>query len=230
MARSCSVWLPWTGAAASRTASCTVVAALTAASLIGCGSGAATAPGTTPASVSATRANPVAACGEPSTAFARFWAITAEPVPGLYEGTVRVGSEHVPAMSMYVSGGLPGTGTLCVTARAGSHNPVQSTAAPRPGAIAYVGTAQQNMLYFATRPGVTQVTASGRGPVVTYSDKLKPTDPAQLQPLGRGWHAVSTGVGLTGTPLTLRAFNAAGELVDTVTEPYTAAQPTPSQP
>jgi hypothetical protein len=209
-------------------APCAAAAVLAVASLTGCGTGAtATATAT-----SVAQADPLAACGKPSTSFARFWAITAEPVSGLYEGTVQVGSARVPAMSMYVSGGPAGTGTLCVSARAGSHDPVQSTAASRPGAgaIAYIGAAQGDMLYFATRPGVTRVTESGGGSVTTYSDSLDANDPARLQPLGNGWHAVSTGVGREGTPLTLRAYNSGGELVDTVTETYTAALPTPSQP
>jgi hypothetical protein len=151
-----------------------------------------------------------------------------EPVPGLYQGTDRVGSVRVQAMSMYVSGGSPGTGTFCVSARAGAHDPIQSTAAPRQGAIAYIGAAEGDILYFATRPGVIRVTTSSGSSVITYS--LQGPDEARLQPLGNGWHAVSVGFGLEGTPLTLRAYNSAGELVDTQTEAFTAAQPTPSQP
>jgi hypothetical protein len=200
-------------------------AALAVASLTACGSG---GPATATAA-SAAVSDPLAACDKPSTSFARFWFFTMEPVPGLYGGTDKVGSARVPAMSMYVSGGSPGAGTFCVSNRAGAHDEIQSTAAPRQGAIAYIGAAQGDLLYFATRPDVIRVTTSGRdGWVNTYT--LHGTDEARLQPLGDGWHAVSTGLGLEGTPLTIRAYNSSGELVDTVTESYTAAQPTPSQP
>ncbi len=114
----------------------------------------------------------MAACGKPSSSFARFWAMTAEPVPGLYQGTVRVGSARVPGMAMYVSGGSPGTGTFCVSARAGSHDPIQSTTAPRAGAIAYIGAVRNgdagSIPYFATRPGVARVTTTIEGRVSPY--------------------------------------------------------------
>jgi hypothetical protein len=216
------------GAAVSVAACCTAIAVLAVASLTACGSsGRATAT-----AVSAAQADPVAACGKPSTSFARFWVMTAEPVSGLYQGTVRVGSARVPGMSMYVSGGSPGTGTFCVSARAGSHDPIQSMAAPRSGAIAYIGAARNggagNIVYFATRPGVARVTTTIEGRVSTY--RLHEADEAGLQPLGNGWHAVGTGFGIDGAPFTLRAYNSAGELVDTVTETYTGAQPSISQP
>jgi hypothetical protein len=181
-------------AAVSVAAWCTAVTVLAVTSVTACrSSGPATAT-----AVSAAPADPVAACGKPSTSFARFWAMTAEPVPGLYQGTVRVGSARVPGMSMYVSGGSPGTGTLCVSARAGSHDPIQSTTAPRAGAIAYIGAVRNgdagSIPYFATRPGVARVTTTIEGRVSPY--RLHEAGVVQLQPLGNGWHAVGTGFGI----------------------------------
>lgn len=210
------------------------VAVLAAASVAGCGS-------RTPAAVtsaSASRQDPVAACGKPSTSFARFWFLTVEPDPGVYQGTVRVGSARVPALSMYVSGGPPGTGTLCVSSEAGWPDPIQATAAPRQGPIAYVGTAgtPQDTVYFATRPGVARVTMNDtRGGVVYAYTTDGPREcvvfstECQLQPLGNGWHAVGTGFGIMATSVALRAYDAAGHLMETVIEPI-AAPPTPSQP
>jgi hypothetical protein len=223
MKRPRPVRVHWTGTTVSVAAPAAAVAALALASLTACGSGAAaTAP-----AVGTTQADPVAACGKPDTSFARFWVMTAEPVPGLYKGTVNVGSARVPGMSMYVSGGPPGTGTFCVSARAGEHDPIQSAAAPRQGPISYIGFAG-NIPYFATRPGVTRVTTTIEGRVGTYT--LNAAGQPQLQPMGNGWHAVSTGFGIDGAPFTVRAYNSSGQLIDTVTEQDAAAQPTPSQP
>jgi hypothetical protein len=156
--------------------------------------------------------------------------MTAEPIAGIYQGTDKVGSVRVPGMSMYVSGGSPGSGTLCVSARAGVHDPIQSTATSRPGAIAYIGAIRNGgagyIPYFATRPGVTRVTTTIEGRVTPYS--LHVAGVTQLQPLGNGWHAVATGFGIDSAPFTIRAYNSAGKLVDTVTETFTVAKPTPS--
>ena len=158
--------------------------------------------------------------------------MTVEPIAGIYQGTDKVGSVRVPGMSMYVSGGSPGTGTLCVSARAGERDPIQSTATPRPGAIAYIGAVRNGgagyIPYFATRPGVARVTTTIEGRVSPY--RLHAAGEVQLQPLGNGWHAVATGFGIDSAPFTIRAYNSAGALLDTVTETYTAAQQTPSQP
>ena len=160
-----------------------------------------------------------------------------EPSPGVYNGTVKVGSARVPALSMYVSGGAPGAGTLCVSAQVGVPGPIQATAAPRQGPIAYVGAAgsPRDTVYFATRPGVTRVTMSvvRTGVVDTYTVD-GPRDcnlgliQCQLEPLGNGWHAVGTGYGTGAPSATLRAYNAAGHLMETVTESLPAA--TPSSP
>jgi hypothetical protein len=226
MVRPRPVRVRWTAATASMAAPCAAVAVLAVALLTACGS----SGGTTAASVSIARTDPVAACGKPSTSFARFWVMTAESVPGLYRGTDKVGSARVPGMAMYVSGGAPGTGTFCVSARAGSHDPIQSTAVPRPGAIAYIGAARNGsvgyIVYFGTRPGVARVTTTIEGRVSTY--RLHEGGVAQLQPLGNGWHAVGTGFGIDSAPFTVRAYNSAGKLVDTVTKTFTGAQPTPS--
>ena len=202
-------------AAVSMAVPCAAMVVLAVASLTACGSsGRSTATG-----VSSAQTDAVTACGRPSTPFARFWVMTAEPIPHLYQGTVLVGSARVPGMSMYLSAGSPGTGTFCVSARAGSHLPIQSTSAPRPGAIAYIGAVRNgyvgNIVYFATRPGVARVTTTIEGRVSTY--RLHVVGVAQLQPLGNGWHAVGTGFGIDGAPFTLRAYNSAGKLVDTVT-------------
>ena len=223
------------GAAVPVAASCAAVAVLAAASLAGCGSQAPAAV----TSASASRQDPVAACDKPSTSFARFWFLTVEPDPGVYQGTVRVGSARVPALSMYVSGGAPGAGTLCVSAdKADTRGPIQATAAPRQGPIAYVGTAgnPRDTVYFATRPGIARVTMSAPGARIVYTYTLD--GPAEcivfstecrLEPLGNGWHAVGTGFGMGGvTSVILRAYNTAGHLMETVTEPITA--PAPSQP
>jgi hypothetical protein len=151
-------------------ASSAAVAVLAAASLAGCGSQAPAAV----TSASASRQDPVAACDKPSTSFARFWFLTVEPDPGVYRGTVRVGSARVPALSMYVSGGAPGAGTLCVSAEADWHDPIQATAAPRQGPIAYVGTVgnPRDTVYFATRPGVTRVTMNDTRGGIVYAYTL----------------------------------------------------------
>jgi hypothetical protein len=226
MVRPRPVRVRWTAAAVSMAAPCAAAAVLAVALLTACGS----SGGATAASVSVAQTDPVAACGKPTTSFARFWVMTAEQVPGLYQGTVRVGSARVPGMSMYVSGGSPGAGTFCVSARAGSHDPIQSTAAPRPGAIAYIGAVRNGsagyIVYFATRPGVARVTTTIEGRVSPY--RLNESGVVQLQPLGNGWHAVGTGFGIDSAPFTLRAYNSAGKLVDTVTKTFTGAQPTPS--
>ena len=236
MARLRRVRVRRAGAAASVAASCVVVTVLAVASLAGCGSQHSSA-GATSASPSVSRQDPVAACGKPSTSFARFWFLTMEPDPGVYKGTVGVGSARVPALSMYVSGGPPGTGTLCVSAQAGVRDPIQSVAAPRQGAIAYVGAtgSPADTVYFATRPGVTRVTLhAGVGTNIysigaTNECTIGSTE-CQLQPLGNGWHADNTGYGIGGvTSVTLRAYNSAGQLIDTVVEPVEPPQ-TPSQP
>jgi hypothetical protein len=211
------------------------VSVLAAALLAGCGS---QSPATvTSAAASASRLDPVAACDKPSTSFARFWFLTMEADPGVYQGTVLVGSVRVPALSMYVSEGAPGAGTLCVSDQAGSPNPIQATAAPQQGPIAYVGTAgsPRDTVYFATRPGVAKVTMNptgATGAVYTYSvDGPRQCDISstrcQLEPLGNGWHAVGTGFGLMAASATLRAYNAAGHLMETVIEPLTGATPSP---
>ncbi len=230
MARLRRVRVRGAAAVASVAASCAVVTVLAVASLAGCGSQHSPA-GATSASPSVSRQDPVAACGRPSTSFARFWFLTMEPDPGVYKGTVGVGSGRVPALSMYVSGGPPGTGTLCVSAQAGMRDPIQSVAAPRQGAIAYVGAAGSpaDTVYFATRPGVTRITLHAGVGTNIYS--VGATDETlRLQPLGNGWHADNTGYGIGGvTSVTLRAYNSAGQLIDTVVEPVEPPQ-TPSQP
>jgi hypothetical protein len=210
----------WSNAAVSIAIPC-AVAALSAVSLSGCGS-------SNPAALTSTsnpQADSVTACDKPITSFARFWADSIEPIPGEYTGTDKVGAARVPAMSMYISGGSAGNGTFCVSARAGSHKPIQSVAAPRQGAIAYLGTAQ-SIAYFGTRPGVTRVTMTFGSLTTTYS--LHGAEEDQLQSLGNGWHAVSTGSGVDGGPITLRAYNSHGKLVDTVTNASLAGKPTPS--
>lgn len=199
----------------SATAGCAAVTVLAAAALAGCGSHApaATATADSPQGM-------VAACGKPSTPFARFWYITTGPDQAIfYKGTFRVGTARVPSLSMYVSGGPPGAGTFCVSGQHGDLAPIQSTAAPKPGPIAYAGAAGRmgDIVYFATRPDVTRVTIdvwSG----TSYT--LDATDQLQLQPLGNGWHAAGTGYGIGGmSSVTLRAYNSAGKLIDTVTQP-----------
>jgi hypothetical protein len=206
----------------SATACCAAVTVLAAAALAGCSSHAPAAATT------ATADSPqgmAAACSKPSTPFARFWYITAGSDQAIfYKGTFRVGTARVPSLSMYVSGGPPGAGTFCVSGQHGDLAPIQSTAAPRPGPIAYAGAAGRmgDIVYFATRPDVTRVTAdiwSG----TSYT--LDGTDELQLQPLGNGWHAAGTGYGIGGlSSVTLRAYNSAGKLIDTVTQPINASQ------
>jgi hypothetical protein len=130
----------------------------------------------------------------------------------------------VPSLSMYVSGGPPGTGTFCVSGQHGAQDPIQSTAAPRPGPIAYAGAVggTGDIVYFATRPDVTRVTVDD-GSVISYT--LHGTGELQLQPLGNGWHAAGTGYSIGGvSSVTLRAYNSAGKLVDSVTQPISASQ------
>ena len=166
----------------SATACCAAVTVLAAAALAGCGSHAPAAA--TTAATAASRQDPAAACGKPSTPFARFWYMTAGSDQGIfYKGTFRVGTARVPSLSMYVSGGPPGAGTFCVSGQHGAIDPIQSTAAPQPGPIAYAGAAggAGNIVYFATRPDVTHVTADA-GSVRSYT--LDGTGELQLQPLG----------------------------------------------
>ena len=199
----------------------TAVTALVSASLAGCGSHA-------PAAVtSASWQDPVAACGKPSTPFATFIFLTAGSDQAIfYRGTFRVGSARVPASSMYVSGGPPGVGTFCVSAEHGAQVPIQSTAAPRSGPIAYAGATGGSIIYFATRPGVTRVTVDdGSVHSYTLSDSVY-----GLESLGNGWHAADAGYGVMGvTSATLRAYNSAGQLIDTVTQPITLPQQSMSQ-
>ena len=207
----------------SATACCAAVTVLAAAALAGCGSHASAAAAT------ATADSPqgtTAACSKPSTPFARFWYITTGPDQTIfYKGTFRVGTARVPSLSMYVSGGPPGAGTFCVSGQHGDLAPIQSTAAPKPGPIAYAGAAGRtgDIVYFATRPDVTRVTIDAGGTVTPYT--LDATDQLQLQPLGNGWHAAGTGYGIGGvSSVTLRAYNSAGKLIDTVTQPINASQ------
>jgi hypothetical protein len=179
---------------------------------------------------SASKPGPAAACGQPSTPFATFWYLTAGSDQGIfYQGTFRVGSARVPSSSMYVSGGPPGRGTFCVSAEHGAPGPIQSTAAPRPGPIAYAGAAGAgNIIYFATRPGVTRVTIDA-GTVTPYTEDG--SGQLKLQSLGNGWHAAGSGYGIGGiTSVTLRAYNSAGRLIDTVTQPITAPALASSSP
>jgi len=207
----------------SATACCAAVTVLAAAALAGCSSHAPAAATT------ATADSPqgmAAACSKPSTPFARFWYITTGPDQTIfYKGTFRVGTARVPSLSMYVSGGPPGAGTFCVSGQHGDLAPIQSTAAPQPGPIAYAGAAGRmgDIVYFATRPDVTRVTIDAGGTVTPYT--LDATDQLQLQPLGNGWHAAGTGYGIGGmSSVTLRAYNSAGKLIDTVTQPINASQ------
>jgi hypothetical protein len=208
----------------SAAACCAAVTVLAAAALAGCGSHAPAAA--TTAATAASRQDPVAACGKPSTPFARFWYITAGNDPGIfYKGTFRVGTATVPSLSMYVSGGPPGTGTYCVSSQHGAQYPILSTAAPRPGPIAYAGATggTGDIVYFATRPDVTRVTVDSDGSVSSYT--LDGTGELQLQPLGNGWHTAGTGYSIAGvSSVTLRAYNSAGKLVDSVTQPIATSQ------
>lgn len=198
----------------------TAVTVLASVALAGCGSHA-PAAGT-----SVSRQDPVAACGKPSTPFARFWYMTAGNDQAIfYEGTFRVGTVMVPSLSMYVSGGPPGTGTFCVSGQHGAQVPIQSTAAPQPRPIAYAGAAGNagDIVYFATRPDVTRVTVDAGSVISSYT--LDETGELQLQPLGNGWHAAGTGYGIWGvSSVTLRAYNSAGKLIDRVTQPIAASQ------
>ena len=206
----------------SAAAGCAAVTVLAAAALAGCGSH---APAATTAATAASRQGPDAACGKPSTPFARFWYITAGNDQAIfYKGTFRVGTATVPSLSMYVSGGPPGMGTYCVSSQHGAQDPILSTAAPRPGPIGYAGAAggTGDIIYFATRPDVTRVTVDD-GSVISYT--LDGTGELQLQPLGNGWHAAGTGYSIAGvSSVTLRAYNSAGKLVDSVTQPISVSQ------
>lgn len=202
-------------------ASCAAVTILAGVSLSGCGSA---TPG---AATSASRQDPVAECGQPSTRFATFWYLTAGSDQGIfYQGTFRVGSARVPSSSMYVSGAPPGRGMFCVSAEHGAPGPIQSVTAPRPGPIAYAGATGNmgNIIYFATRPGVVRVTVDD-GSVTRYT--LDGSGPLKLQSLGNGWHTAGSGYGIGGvTSVTLRAYDASGQIIDTVTQSITA----PSRP
>ena len=198
-----------------RPSTVTAVTVLASAVLAGCGSHAPAA------STSVSRQDPVAACGKPSTPFATFIFLTAGSDQAIfYRGTFRVDSARVPASSMYVSGGPPGTGTFCVSAEHGAPGPIQSIAAPRPGPIAYAGATGNmgSIIYFATRPGVSRVTVDD-GSVHSYTLSGSAD---RLESLGNGWHAADAGYGVMGvTSVTLRAYNSSGQLIDTVIQPIT---------
>jgi hypothetical protein len=220
MARLHHVRVRRAGLAVPAAASCVTVAMLMLALVAGC------APA--PAAVtSSSRPDPVAACGRPSTPFATFWYLTAGSDQGIfYQGTFQVGSARVPSSSMYVSDGPPGRGMFCVSAEHGAPGPIQSTAAPRPGSIAYTGATGNtgDIIYFATRPGVTRVTMDAAGTVTSYT--VDGSGELKLQSLGNGWHAAGSGYGIWGgTSVTLRAYNSAGQLTDTVTQPITSQPP-----
>ena len=173
----------------------------------------------------------VNACAQPKTLFARFWFITTGNDPGVYQGSVHLGTVTVPAMSIFVSGAAPGSGVLCVSDQAASPTPIQSVTGARTGAIGYLGDAR-GILYFATRPGIATATVDDAGRVNTYA--LDRTGEIQLQPLGGGWHAVGTGFGTTSHAVTVRAYTAAGQLVDTATHtmtnpPVSSSQPPPTR-
>lgn len=96
--------------------------------------------------------------------------------------------------------------------------------------IAYAGATGNtgNIIYFATQPGVTRLTMDD-GTVTPYT--VDGSGPLKLQSLGNGWHAAGSGYGIGGvTSVTLRAYNSAGQLIDTVTQPISAPQPASSPP
>lgn len=167
-----------------------------------------------PTSVSGATGDTASLCGDPRTPFTRFWLVSAEPNDSWYAGTVIVGPARVPALAMYVSGGAPGEGTMCVSTQVEVAPTIQSTAQPLPGPIAYVGSVAGGPLYFAVRPGVVRVTVEGGGRTSTHT--LDGTGELQLQALGEGWHAADTGVGTDAQTMTVRAYDTAGTVTDTV--------------
>ena len=169
--------------------------------------------------IAASAPSPLEACGDPQSLFARFWYMTAGNDPeAFYRGTVKVGKATVPAMAMYVSGGPPGTGVLCVSDIAVAADPVKSWTEVRPGKdIGYVGDAG-GILYFAVSPAVNRVVVDyGENEPVNYT--LDGVSETQLQPIGGGWHAVGTGFGRCAYQgVTIHAFDAAGKLLESL--PY----------
>jgi len=155
-------------------------------------------------------------CGRPSSQFARFWEDTTGGIS--YGGTVRIGDTDVPAMSMYVSGGAPGEGVLCVTTTSvlGSQQPIRAATTARAGAIAYLGVSQ-GQPFGAVRPGVTRVTVSGStADVQVFTTDGR--DVSQLQGIGDGWHAFDSPYGYSGAAVnvTARAYDAQNQLLETL--------------
>lgn len=169
--------------------------------------------------IAASAASPVEVCGDPQSLFARFWYITAGYDPDApYRGTVQVGKATVPASSLYVSGGPPGTGVLCVSNFAVAVDPVRSWTEVRAGKdIGYVGDTA-GILYFAVSPAVNRVVVDyGKNEPASYT--LDGVAENQLQPIGGGWHAVGTGFGRCAyQEVTIHAFDSAGKLLESL--PY----------
>jgi hypothetical protein len=158
--------------------------------------------------------DPVTVCDRPDSTIARFWWITAEPSPGVYQGTVTVGAATLPALAIYTSGGPPGIGILCVTDVARDPSwPIRdfTTASSRP--IAYLAADDSGIPYLAVQPEVATVTLDTAGSSARYT--TAGTAERQLQELGNGWHVLTLGVGYGTGTLTVRALNSSGAVIDT---------------
>lgn len=162
-------------------------------------------------------------CADPLPPFATFYEMTTGPDPS--PGTVTVGSAVVPARSMYISGGAPGEGTLCVSAPPDAADPIAASIGPRAGAIGYAGVVYGNLVYFAVRPGVSRVEIRGVGGQRNVS--LDGTRELALQPLADGWHVADSGFGTDAAEISLQAFGPLGVPLETVVLPLGPA-PTPS--
>jgi hypothetical protein len=158
--------------------------------------------------------DPVTACSDPRTPFARFWFITSGGDQSMYRGSVTVGKASVPSYSLYVSGAAAGTGVLCVSDGIGAKNPIQSVVKPLSGPIGYVGSVG-GLLYFGVGPTVDSATVQyGGSAVETYSPGGKMEQ--QLQSIGNGWHVAATGYSWGSPRVIVRAFDATGKQVDIV--------------
>ena len=151
-------------------------------------------------------------CADPRPPFATFYEMTTGPEPS--PGTVTVGSAVVPARSMYISGGAPGEGTLCVSGQPDGGPPIAASIGPRAGAIGYAGVVYGNLVYFAVRPGVSRVEIRGVGGAINVS--LDGTRELALQPVADGWHVADSGFGTDAAAISLQAFGPWGVPLETV--------------
>jgi hypothetical protein len=197
-----------------------VVAVTTVLILIHPGDNAST-PGPTPSATapSATQGGPALnveeACADPQREFARFWVLMMGPDSDkIYQRKVDIGGTTVPSMAIYVGGAPAGEGVLCASDVADPPG-LRDSLQPRAGRIGYVGHDREGVVWGAVRPGVTRVVIEQ--PPNSWTITPDGTRETQLQSLGGGWHAFTTGTAQGGgATFTVTAYDEAGDELDSV--------------